>query len=196
MGHIYYMMGKSASGKDSFYKKLIKEDKLKSIVIYTTRPIRSGEKDGVDYHFTDEAGYNKLLEAGKVIEERVYPSAHGPWIYFTVDDGSIDLSKGDYIGIGTPESYLRLKEYFGESVIRPLYIEVEDGERLDRALRRERSEAKPRYREMCRRFLADCDDFSEEKLEAAGIRRRFENRDFNECLSEIREYIADGYKGQ
>ncbi|MBO6112550.1 MAG: guanylate kinase [Lachnospiraceae bacterium] len=196
MGHIYYMMGKSASGKDSFYKKLIEEDKLKSIVIYTTRPIRSGEKDGVDYHFTDEAGYNKLLEAGKVIEERVYPSAHGPWIYFTVDDGSIDLSKGDYIGIGTPESYLRLKEYFGESVIRPLYIEVEDGERLDRALRRERSEAKPRYREMCRRFLADCDDFSEEKLEAAGIRRRFENRDFNECLSEIREYIADGYKGQ
>ena len=52
MGKIFYLMGKSASGKDTIYKK-VKEQlpELKTIVIYTTRPIREGEQDGVEYFF-------------------------------------------------------------------------------------------------------------------------------------------------
>lgn len=45
-----------------------------------------------------------------------------------------------------------------------IYIEVEDGERLARALHREGKQEEPRYEEMCRRFLADQVDFSEEKI--------------------------------
>ena len=47
MGKIFYLMGKSASGKDTIYKK-VKEQmpELKTIVIYTTRPIREGEQNG------------------------------------------------------------------------------------------------------------------------------------------------------
>ncbi len=195
MGYIYYLMGKSASGKDSIYRELISRTGINEIVIYTTRPVRRGEKDGVDYHFTDEKEYERIKALGKIIEERLYETAEGPWRYFTVDDGSFD-GNGDLLGIGTPESFIRLREYFGKDRVCPIYIEVEDGERLSRALKRERSQKEPKYREMCRRFLSDSEDFSEEKLAAAGITKRFENTDLEGCLKEIQDYINHGYQGK
>ena len=80
MGKIFYLMGKSASGKDTIYKK-VKEQlpELKTIVIYTTRPIREGEQDGVEYFFVDDNRLQKLQEAGKVIELREYNTVHGIW---------------------------------------------------------------------------------------------------------------------
>ena len=83
-----------------------------------------------------------------------------------------------------------MKEYYGEKNLCPLYIEVEDGERLKRAICREELQQEPKYAEMCRRFLADAGDFSEENLQSAGIIRRFENRDLSECLSDIQKYIG------
>lgn len=56
--------------------------------------------------------------------------------------------------IGTLESYYGMREYFGEEQLIPIYIEVEDGLRLERALCRERQQKEPKYAEMCRRFLA------------------------------------------
>jgi len=73
----------------------------------------------------------------------------------------------------------------------PLYIEVEDGERLLRAIEREKKSGRPQYEEMCRRFLADSKDFSEEKIKAAGIDRRFYNDDLTVCLEEIERYLRD-----
>ena len=48
MGKIFYIMGKSASGKDRIYSLLAahKELNLKTLILYTTRPIRVGEQDG------------------------------------------------------------------------------------------------------------------------------------------------------
>ena len=94
MGKIFYMMGKSASGKDTIFKRVQEElPMLKTIVLYTTRPIREGEKDGVEYHFTDENRKRELELAGKLIESRTYDTVHGKWTYFTADDGQIDLTK-------------------------------------------------------------------------------------------------------
>ena len=127
MGKIYYLMGKSASGKDHIYENLIQETALdlKPFVLYTTRPIRSGEQDGREYFFVDEKRLSELREAGKIIEERMYSTVQGPWYYFTADDGQIDLAKHDYLGIGTLESYLKLKAYFGEQAMVPLYVEAD-----------------------------------------------------------------------
>ena len=120
MGKIYYLMGKSASGKDHIYENLIQETALdlKPFVLYTTRPIRSGEQDGREYFFVDEKRLSELREAGKIIEERMYSTVQGPWYYFTADDGQIDLAKHDYLGIGTLESYLKLKAYFEAGIVR------------------------------------------------------------------------------
>lgn len=193
MGKIFYIMGKSASGKDHIYAQLAAYEKLglKKLVLYTTRPIRAEEENGKQYYFVDDQKLEEFRAKGSVIEERSYHTVHGIWTYFTADDGQVDLAGADYLGIGTLESYLKLREYYGEEAVCPLYIEVEDGERLARALKRERSQLTPRYEEMCRRFLADQEDFSEEKIGAAGIQRRFQNVDLEECVEEIAAYITE-----
>ena len=190
MGKIYYVMGKSSSGKDTIYKKLMEaHPRFRTIVPYTTRPIREGERDGVEYFFVDEERLREMQEAGQVIEVRSYDTKCGIWTYFTADDGQISLETHDYLVIGTLVSYQALREYFGEEKMAPVYIEVEDGLRLARAVERERRQAQPKYAELCRRFLADAEDFSDENLAGAGISRRFVNNDLDECLSEIESYI-------
>ena len=192
MGKIYCVMGKSSSGKDTVYKKLKEQYKeFRLIVPYTTRPIREGEKDGVEYYFVDPEQFRAMKEDGKVIESRSYNTKCGIWTYFTADDGQIDLSAADYLLIGTLVSYQALREYFGEEAIVPVYLEVEDGLRLARALERERRQEKPKYAEMCRRFLADEEDFSEENLIKSGITERFGNEDFTECLNKIQRYFEE-----
>ena len=193
MGKIFYIMGKSSSGKDSIYRQLEgnQELGLKRLVIYTTRPIRDGEENGREYFFADENKLKEFRRNGKLIEARTYQTVYGPWTYFTADDGQIDLSAADYLLIGTLVSYQALREYFGEEAIVPVYLEVEDGLRLARALERERRQEKPKYAEMCRRFLADEEDFSEENLIKSGITERFGNEDFTECLNKIQRYIEE-----
>lgn len=53
MPEIAFIMGKSASGKDKIYKNLIEDESLKlnTVILYTTRPMRAGETDGVEYYF-------------------------------------------------------------------------------------------------------------------------------------------------
>ena len=190
MSKIFYIMGKSSSGKDSFFKEIRKRiPELKEIILYTTRPIRVGETDGVEYHFVGEEELDRLDKEGRVIELRAYNTVHGVWKYFTADDGQIDLEKYDYIVIGTLESYEAMRKYYGEEAVVPIYVEVEDGIRLSRALEREKEQAYPKYAELCRRFLADSEDFSEENLEKSGIMKKFRNMEFKQCADEIYSYI-------
>ena len=193
MGKIYCLMGKSASGKDTVYRKILELlPELGTYVMYTTRPMREGEIPGRTYHYIEAEELDAFSRQGKVIESRTYSTVYGPWTYATVDDGQFDLESGDYLVPGTPESFVRLKAYFGADRVVPLLLEVEDGERLLRAVRREQREARPKYEELCRRFLADAADFSEEKLREAGISRRFVNEDPDRCAAEIAEEIRAG----
>lgn len=191
MGKLFCMMGKSASGKDTIYRMLMEDASLDlhTVVPYTTRPIRAGEAEGISYWFVDEAGFQEMKSAGKIIEDRCYETVHGPWRYFTADDGQIDFSKGYFMVIGTLEAYCRMKEYFGSAQVVPIYINVEDGLRLARALERERQQEEPKYAEMCRRFLADSEDFSEAKIQASGIEHIFENVSLETCLAQVKAEI-------
>ena len=105
MGKIYCLLGKSASGKDSIYKNILSKtgDRFRTIIPYTTRPIRSGEREGVEYHFVSVPEFKQMEQDGKVIEYRCYHTVYGDWYYFTANDGQIDLSSADYILIMTPE---------------------------------------------------------------------------------------------
>lgn len=193
MGKIFYLMGQSSIGKDTIYKKLLEEKnlELERIVTYTTRPIRQGEIDGMEYHFVGSSQLEQIRDNGKLIEVRSYQTYHGVWQYFTVDDSQIDLNKTDYLIIGTLESYMKTKEYFGEDKLIPILITLDDGVRLQRALDRERMQEEPKYQELCRRFLADAVDFSKEKIEEAGITRFFYNDDLDRIMEEIILYIIE-----
>ena len=187
MGRIYYLLGKSATGKDTLYKEILKRrPKLRTVTMYTTRPIREGETDGVEYFFTDREELERQLASGKVIESRTYQTIAGPWTYYTVDDGQFDVADDEScLMIGTLESYEKMCAYFEVGKMVPVYIEVPDGIRLLRAVKREENQKKPNYREVCRRYLADEKDFTEENLERLGITKRYQNPDMEMCLEEI-----------
>ena len=62
---------------------------------------------------------------------------------------------------------------------------------MQRALNRERQQENPKYAEYCRRFLADSEDFSEEKIKQCEIERIYENIHMDDCLQEIRKDILE-----
>ena len=198
MGKIYYIIGKSSTGKDSIEQRLIADPELhlSEITQYTTRPKRDGETEGVEYHFITEKEEEKLRKAGKIIEQRAYNTVHGIWKYMMVDDGAVDLKKHDYVAVGTLASYAEVRRFFPKGTVVPIYIDVEKGERLYRAVIRERKSAHPKYEELCRRFLADEADFDEAHLKAVGLMKengeivnRIENRDLDETVNKIKEMI-------
>ncbi len=188
MSKIFFVLGKSCSGKDTIFNILKEKTKFKTVVGYTTRPMRHGEENGVEYFFVDEARLNELKKQGKVIECRDYNTVHGIWSYFTVDDGQIN-SDDNYLYIGTLESYEKMRDYYGKDRVCPIYVEVETGERLERAVKRERKQENPKYAEMCRRFLADEEDFKEENIKKLNINKRFLNETLEDCVGEIEKYI-------
>ena len=192
MGKIFCLMGKSSSGKDTIFKKLLQDQglNLTPITTYTTRPIRHNESQGLEYNFVTEESLTKYSNMKKIIEQRVYNTVNGKWSYCTIDDGQIDLSQNNYyLMIGTLESYKNLQEYFGASKVIPLYVEVDDGVRLERALERERQQPYPNYEELCRRFLADSLDFSNDKLENLGVLKYYENETIERCINNIKNDV-------
>ena len=193
MAKIICLLGKSCSGKDTIYKKLLADESLNllPLVTYTTRPMRTGEQEGREYHFTDEAGFNSLKEAGKVIEDRTYDTVYGLWRYFTVDDGTfVKEGRNVIAAAGTIPAYIKLRDHFGAENTCPIMIETDDGIRLERAMRREKKQEAPRYKEMCRRFITDSEDFDEEKMKAAGVDHVFmNNEDLDKCIREVSDFI-------
>ena len=180
---IFYIIGKSASGKDSLYKRLLSSDlNLNRLIVYTTRPKRDGEKENIEYHFIDE----KFLDdnKNKIIEKRVYNTVFGDWYYATLDDGKIEEGK-NYVAIGTLESYNSIKKYFGHELVFPIYLEVSDDIRRKRAIDREYMQKVPKLDEMERRFKADEIDFSEDNIKKADIKKRYINDNFDKCFEEI-----------
>ncbi len=217
MGRIFVVMGKTSSGKDTVYKRVldsltlnqgVRED-VKTVVIYTTRPMRPGETNGVEYFFATEEELKNLREQGKVIEERCFHTVHGPWYYFTVNDGQIDLENHSYLMINTLAGFEMIRSYYQggnyrtvsdaegtavkhgsmEDVVVPIYIEADPKDRLLRYINRESQQKQPNYKEVCRRFLADEEDFAEEELLRLGITRRYFNRDLDKCCQEIESDI-------
>lgn len=129
---------------------------VRPITTATTRPPRTGEIDGHEYSFITDAQMDEAIAARRAIDVRSYDTEHGIWRYAVLSDAVPDAEPS--MMINTPEGASHLAtRYAGR--IRRIYLRVDDGERLARALERERLQIVPRYAEMCRRFLADCSDF-------------------------------------
>lgn len=193
MSNFIYIMGKSASGKDTIYKRIKEQIDVKTYILYTTRPIRTGEQEGVDYHYVSDEQMLKFEQEGKVIESRIYQTVKGPWTYATIEDEQLEQN-GDILAIGTIESYNKIKEYYEDkkdTKLLPVYITIDEDERRKRALEREKKQENPNYEEVERRFKADNIDFSEENLKKAGIgqNQTFENYDLDKCVESILTYI-------
>lgn len=164
MSRIYCIVGPSAVGKDTFYKELLQTHgaSLTPVIPSTTRPMRAGEVNGVDYHFVDFEELAALEADGRVIEKREYHTTQGLWVYFTM---KFELEEGrDYVLISTLEGALRLQAHYGADRVTVVFLRLDAGVRLSRSLAREMRQARPDYAEVCRRFLADERDFAPERI--------------------------------
>lgn len=190
MGKLFVIMGKSASGKDTLYRLIMeRHPELRPVVPYTTRPIRAGEKEGREYHFVTDETLHRMEKENRVVECRCYETVKGLWNYFTADDGQINLEEANSCLISTLEGYMGIRNFYGVQQVVPLYIAVDDFVRMDRSLKREKEQKNPCVAEVCRRFLADEADFSEEKLQQAGITEEILNVSLQEALEEIEKRI-------
>ncbi|SFA84699.1 guanylate kinase [Acetitomaculum ruminis DSM 5522] len=192
MNKIFCIIGKSSSGKDSVMNELIKDEELsgiKSVITCTTRPKRKNETQGKEYYFLTEEEYQKLKNENKIIEERNYNTVQGLWRYFLADTNQFDFEKNSYIIVETLEGFMALKKAFGVDKIYGIYIFVEDDIRLLRAIEREKKQENPDYKELCRRFLADCEDFSKEKLKEAKINVKIENISLQDTVNAVKSDI-------
>lgn len=162
MNRIFCIVGKSCSGKDTIYARILEQNRpgLVPVVPYTTRPRRPGEAGGQTYHFVTEEQLRRYEEEGQVIEKRVYQTTQGPWTYFTLRF-ALDA---DRLLITTLEGARALMDCYGPEPVRIVYLHVDDRTRLLRYIDRESRQASPDYAEVCRRFLADQEDFSRENL--------------------------------
>ena len=191
---ILYIMGKSSSGKDTIYNILKQKLNVNTYVMYTTRPMREEEVDGESYIFIGKDEMQQYIEGKKeykVIESRTYQTIHGPWTYATIKDSQFEVDS-DMLMLGTLESYIKVKGFFENDnniQLIPIYIEVPDNIRLKRAIEREERQKEPKFIELCRRFIADSNDFSEENLEKAKIVKRFQNINLDDCICQIIQYI-------
>jgi putative guanylate kinase len=190
LAKIFCIVGASCSGKDTIFQRLIEVDKtLTPIVTYTTRPIRPKERNGKEYYFVDNKVYHKLKNANKIIESRSYKTAHGTWHYFTANDGQIDAkSDKSYIMVNTLEGVQKLRNIYHNNLV-VIHICVEERDRLLRCIAREMNNNED-YVEMCRRFVSDAKDYSENNFDNMGIQSiRVYNESIPNCINEIRNVI-------
>ncbi|MDR0991643.1 MAG: guanylate kinase [Ruminococcus sp.] len=194
MGKLICIIGKSGSGKDTLYKNIISDPKLRLMPVtpYTTRPKRKEETDGEDYHFVTLETMKAMEAAGEIIEKRVYHTVHGDWFYFTRKFELQNEGKTAAI-ITTPAAFLKLAEVFGNKNLIIVYLDTDDKTRLERSVNRESEQPTPNYQEVCRRFLADEKDFAFIKTEDwgsyCGYYRIDSGKSIDDCKRQFEEIL-------
>ena len=146
---IFCLMGFSSSGKDTILKQVLKDiDDVKPIISTTTRPMRKGETEGVEYYFIDDTEF--FRRGTDFVEQRIY--------HTKVKENGIErmeLEKDDYlIVIVDSVGYKELKNYVGNNKIVPIFISAPQEELRARALARGDLEA-----EVDRRLKDDYERF-------------------------------------
>jgi len=146
---IFALIGQSSSGKSTIESMLVDLGYSK-IVSYTTRPMRKGEKDGVDYHFVDHPTFEALAQKGFFTETAQYRDWH-----YGLSLNGIDYKNKDYIVVVTISGYMELRKAVGKENIVAIHIKVDERERIIRQLKRGDD-----VDEVIRRIYADRKDFS------------------------------------
>jgi guanylate kinase len=78
-GTLYTVSAPSGAGKTSLVNALVEQcQEVQVSVSHTTRPIRPGEQDGVNYHFVPESDFLAMLERNEFLEHaRVFGNLYG-----------------------------------------------------------------------------------------------------------------------
>ena len=154
------MVSPSSAGKDAILNELVARKFVQPIISTTSRDIRLGETQGVEYNFVDEETAISKLDSGDFLEHRLYNVQNGSkWIY-GVEKGSFQIDSNitycvilDFQGLKQMEKYLY--ELGKEKSLISIYIDVPLQERLRRSISREGKLDDLKCLEVCRRALDD-----------------------------------------
>lgn len=153
---ILAIYGMSAAGKDTFLNHLSNNFDLNKILLTTSRPPREKEIDGVDYLFKKK---KDILRDDNFL----WPIDYNNWIYAIAKESI----KNDKINVGIFNLYW-MKKLFEDNDehfdLMAIEVSASDKDRLMRSLRREKN---PDCDEICRRFLADKQDFNDVEFNCA-----------------------------
>lgn len=149
------LIGESGSGKTTVAKILQEKYGMKMITTYTTRPMRDGEVNGVDYHFISVDEFCALRERGFFAETAEYRG----WFYGSAKD---DYKYKDSVAILTPHGMRQVKKFFEEdpfeddpeAYFNVFYINIPRRDRLVKLLQRGDN-----IEEAYRRSLSDVGQF-------------------------------------
>lgn len=145
------LCGKSASGKDTLQKELIKMG-MKAVVSYTTRPPRKGEIDGIVYHFITKEEFFEKEKQGFFAETTSYNVANGEtWFYGSAVEDLTD----DKVFIVNPDGLRQVKKI---KSLNPIVFYITAGEETIWNRLRQRGDDAAEAR---RRLNADDIDFSD-----------------------------------
>lgn len=174
---IYCLLGESASGKSTIEKR-IENYGMNRIISTTTRPIREGEKHGVDYYYVTEEEFKKNVD-------RYYETTEYRKWHYCIDPvaNQIDLSK-NYICVIEPLGLEKLINKIGKENVVSIYIKTQDKERLLRSLKRENNTD---CYEVCRRFISDLDLFKDIENKVDYI---VENNKVSDAINKVLKIIG------
>lgn len=179
---ILVLMGKSCSGKDRISKELIKKHGYKSIVRYTTRPIRKGEKQEITYHYISEDDFKQKIKDGFFAEWKDYSTNQGAWYYGTAYE-DLDNADEETVIILPPDRYKEVLENIHNNLT-AIYVYANNATIKNRLMMRgdDKNEAQ-------RRLEHDNEDFKGAEMLADKIVYNNDGTDINDVVNKILEFV-------
>ena len=187
---IFALLGYSSVGKDTILKQVLKDmDDVKPIISTTTRPMRKGETEGVEYYFIDDTEF--FRRGTDFVEQRIYHTKvkengvekEATWRYGIE---RMELEKDDYlIVIVDSVGYKELKNYVGNNKIVPIFISAPQEELKARALARGDLEA-----EVDRRLKDDYERFMDFRVRTVYHEVKNTNGRLEEAIKEVEGIIT------
>lgn len=188
------LIGCMASGKDTILKEIINEGYAEPVISHTSRPMRKGEKDGIEYHFVSAEEMLKMKENNEFIEFKSYKAANNEKWYYGVNKNSLEkgLSK-NYILIVDITGMRQIKEYFKDDKnmeITTIFLDVDKETRRKRAIRRDDMTLE-KVKEIERRLEADDKEVYPFKEECDLILQNTNEEDFNYSCMKLAFILSD-----
>ena len=187
---IFALLGYSSVGKDTILKQVLKDmDDVKPIISTTTRPMRKGETEGVEYYFIDDVEF--FRRGTDFVEQRIYHTKvkengvekDATWRYGIE---RAELEKDDYlIVIVDSVGYKELKNYVGNGRIVPIFISAPQEELKARALARGDLEA-----EVDRRLKDDYERFMDFRVRTVYHEVKNGEGRLEEAIKEVENIIT------
>ena len=183
MINIVVLAGKSASGKNFVAKKL-EEHGYKTIVTYTTRPKRKGEKQDITYHFISDEEFKQKINEGFFAEWKSYITNEGVWYYGSALE-DIENADNKSVIILTPQGYRDIKDKLDCKVV-SIYLYANNATIKKRLIARGDD---PKETE--RRILHDNEDFKGIENEVDRIVYNNESDTIDSVVQKILKYVSE-----